>query len=211
MQQANSGGTELTPEEGWRAIHATIDRAHSSMYLAGTASILLLWGVITSLWFFAQFAVIELAPDFAAANPWYGGPVWGVLGTAGMAGSAVIGHRAGRRNMAGDAARNARIRVFLFWLAVVAAAFLIPGVAGMWTAGDAGDNIARVAMGVVTLGFILFGIMHRPAIAAIGAGIAAAFYIPGYLAGDAAAVVSGVATLAVAVLGVMWIRKSGLP
>ena len=211
MQQAEGGRAGLTPEESWRTIHATIDRAQSSMYLAGTATILLLWGVITSLWFFSQFAIATLAPDFAASNPWYGGPLWGVLGTAGMVGSAVIGHRAGRRNVAGGAARSAGIRVFLFWLAVVAAAFLVPGAAGMWTAGDAGETIPRVAVGIVSLGWVLFGIMHRAAIAAVGAGIAAAFYIPGYLAGDAAAAVSGAAMLVVTALGAAWIRKSGVP
>ncbi len=211
MQPAEGGRAGLTPEESWRTIHATMDRAQSSMYLAGTATILLLWGVITSLWFFSQFAIAALAPDFAASNPWYGGPLWGVLGTAGMVGSAVIGHRAGRRNMAGDAARSAGIRVFLFWLAVVAAALLVPGAAGMWTAGEAGDNIPRVAVGIVSLGFILFGIMHRPAIAVMGAGIAAAFYIPGHFAGDTAAAVSGAAMLVVTALGAAWIRKSGLP
>ena len=62
MQPAEGGRAELTPEESWRTIHATMDRAQSSMYLAGTATILLLWGVITSLWFFSQFAIATLAP-----------------------------------------------------------------------------------------------------------------------------------------------------
>ncbi len=32
-----------TPEESWRDIHETMDRARSSMYVAGTATIMLLW------------------------------------------------------------------------------------------------------------------------------------------------------------------------
>ena len=80
----------------------------------------------------------------------------------------------------------------------------------MWTEDVAGANIAGVAVGIVALGHILFGIMHRPAIAAVGAGFAAAFYVPGYLAGDAAPAVSGAAMLMVAVLGAAWIRKSGV-
>ena len=127
-----------------------------------------------------------------------------------MLGSAIIGHRAGRENAAGDAVRSAGIRVFLFWLAVVMAAFLVPGAVGMWTAGDAGTNIPYVAMGIVSLGYILFGIMHHPAIAAVGAGIAAAFYIPSYLAGDSAEVIVAAATLIVVALGAVWIRKSGV-
>ena len=125
-----------------------------------------------------------------------------------MVGSAIIGRRAASKNAAGGAARSAGIRVFLFWLAVMAAAFLLPGVAGMWTEG-AGDNIPRVAIGVVSLGYILFGIMHSPTIAAVGAGIAAAFYIPSYLAGDAALAVSAAATLLMVALGTVWIRKKG--
>ncbi len=73
----------------------------------------------------------------------------------------------------------------------------------MWTAGDAGTNIPYVAMGIVPLGYILFGIMHHPA-------IAAAFYIHSYLAGDSAEVIVAAATLIVVALGAVWIRKSGV-
>ena len=62
----------------------------------------------------------------------------------------------------------------------------------------------------MALGHILFGIMHRPVIAAVGLGLAAAFYVPGYLAGDAALLVSGIAMLVVAALGWAWIRRSGV-
>ena len=214
MQQAEHGRPELTPEESWRTIHTTMAQAQSSMYLSGAASILLLWGAITSLYFFTDFAVRELAPHFVASYPWYDGRLWGVLATAGMVGSAVIGHHAGRRNAAGDAARSAGIRVFLFWMAVVVAALLIPAAAGMWTGGDPGYDVPRIAVGIVSLGYVLFGIMYRPALAVVGAAIAAAFYIPGYFAiymGDLAAPATGAAMLAVAVVGALWIRKSGLP
>ena len=60
------------------------------------------------------------------------------------------------------------------------------------------------------LGYVLFGIMHRPVIAALGVGIAAAYYIPSYLAGDAAPMVSAVAILVVVGLSAAWIRKSGV-
>ena len=210
MQESDGQARALTPEESWHAIHATMDRARSSMYLAGTTMILLLWGAIASLGYISQYAIETLAPESAASSPWTYATLWGVLVTAGMTGSAIMGHRAGRENADGDAIRSAGIRVFLFWLSVVAAAFLIPAAAGMWTAGDAGANIPRVAIGIVSLGHILFGIMHRPVIAAVGAGIAAAFYIPSYLAGDAALAVSAAATLIVVALGAVWIRKSGV-
>ena len=87
--------------------------------------------------------------------------------------------------------------------------FLIPAAAGMWNAED-GDNIPGVAIGIVSLAYILFGIMHRPVLAAVGAGIAAAFYIPNYLLGDVATAVSAALMLVVAVLGAWWIRKSGV-
>jgi hypothetical protein len=126
-----------------------------------------------------------------------------------MVSSAIIGHRAGREKAAGDAMRGAGIRVFLFWLAVLAAAFFIPAAAGMWNA-DGADSIPHVAIGVVALGHVLFGIMLRPVIAAVGVGIAAAFYIPDYLAGDAAPVVTAVAILIVVALSAAWIRRSGV-
>ena len=196
MQGTDHESASLTPQESWGAIHSTMEEARSSMYLAGTATILLLWGVIVSLGFISQFAAETLASDFATRNSWISAPLWGVLVVAGMLGSAVIGHRAGSR-------------VFLFWLAVATAAFLVPAAAGMWNAED-GINIPYVAIGIVSLGYVLFGIMHRPVIAVVGVGIAAAFYIPGYLAGEAALAVSAAATLTVAALGAVWIRKSGV-
>ena len=186
MQRSDDETAALTPQESWRAIHATMDRARSSMYLAGTTTILLLWGAIASLGFISQYAIGTLAPEFATRNPWISAPLWGVLAAVGMLGSAIIGHRAGRKNAAGDTVRSVGVRVFLFWLAVVVAAFLVPAAAGMWTA-EAEDNIPHVAI----------GIMHRPVIAVVGVGIAAAFYIPSYLAGDAALMVSAVAMLVV--------------
>lgn len=180
------------------------------MYLAGTTTILLLWGLIASLGLILQYALETLATDFILLYPWIIAPLWGVLVVVGMVGSAVIGHRAGSRDAAGVAIRSAGIRVFLFWLAVVAAAFLIPAAAGMWNADD-GASIPRVSIGIVVLGHILFGIMHRPVIAAVGAGIAVAFYVPSYLAGDAAPIVTAVSILIMVALSAAWIRKSGLP
>lgn len=210
MQGSDPETVALTPDESWGAIHATLDRARNSMHIAGTATILLLWGAIVALGCFAQYAVATLASDFAAGTPWYPGLLWGVLSAVGMVSSAVIGHRAGREYAAGDAARSAGIRVFLFWLSVLAAAFLVPAAAGLWTPEGAGVAIPRVGVGIVTLGLVLFGIMHRPAITAVGLGFAAAFYLPSYLAGDAALLVTGAALLVVVALGAAWIRRSGV-
>ena len=101
MQGTDHESASLTPQESWGAIHSTMEDARSSMYLAGTATILLLWGVIVSLGFISQFAAETLASDFATRNPWISAPLWGVLVVAGMLGSAVIGHRAGRKNAQG--------------------------------------------------------------------------------------------------------------
>ena len=202
--------TEFTPEESWRTIHATLAQAQSSLYLAGTAYILLLWGAIVSIYFFTLFAVAELAPGFEASYPWYPGPLWGFLGTPGMIGSALIGRREGSRNADHATARSAGLRVFAFWMAVVTAAFLIPGAAGLWSSGEA-ENIPYVAIGIVCLGYVLFGIMHRPALALVGVGMAAAFYIPAYFGGDLAALGTGTGMLAVTMLGAAWIHKSGQP
>ena len=211
MHETREAPGNLTPQESLNAIYGTMDRMHSSLYLAGTATILLLWGVICSVGFIAQYTIATLAVDFADTNPWFPGALWGALGLAGMAGSSLIGHRAGRHNADGDAARQAGIRVFLFWMAIVLAAFLLPGAAGLWAEGTSGASIQRIVLAIISLGWVLFGIMHRPAIAVVGVGIAAAYFIPSYLLGDAAALVSGLAMLAVAVSGALWVRRSGLP
>ena len=199
-----------TPEESWRTIHETMDRARSSMYVAGTAPIMLLWAAIASLGVGSQYAILTLASEFAERSPWIYTVLWGVLMAPGMVGSGIIGRRAGRKMASGDAARKAGIRVFLYWLAVVVAVFLIPAAAGMWNAED-GDNIPGVAIGIVSLAYILFGIMHRPVLAAVGVGFAAAFYIPNYLVeGDEVMLVSAALMVVVVVLGAWWIRKSGV-
>lgn len=209
MQRSDGKTAALTPQESWRSIHTTMDRTRSSMYVAGTTTILLLWGVIASLGLISQYAIETLAPEFATRILWIKALLWGFLVVVGMLSSAVIGHRAGRQMADGDAIRNAGIRVFLYWLAVVVAAFFVPMAAGMWTA-DAAANIPRVSIGIVALGHILFGIMHRPVIAVVGAGIAVAFYVPSYLAGDAAPIFSAVAMLILVALSAAWIRKSGI-
>ena len=199
-----------TPEESWRSIHETMDRARSSMYVAGMSAILLLWAAIASLGVGAQYTILTQASEFAERSPWIFGVLWGVLMVPGMVGSGIIGRRAGRKVAPGDVARSAGIRVFLYWLAVVVAVFLIPLAAGMWNAED-GEQIPGVTLGIVSLAYVLFGIMHRPVLAAVGVGFAAAFYIPNYLVdGDEAMLVSVVFMVAVVVLGAWWIRKSGV-
>ena len=210
MQQSDGEAKALTPEESWRDIHETMDRARTSMYVAGSATILLLWAAIASVGVVSQYAILTLASEFAERSPWIFGVLWGALMAPGMVGSGFIGRRAGRKIAAGDAARKAGIRVFLYWLAVVVAMFLIPAAAGMWNAEN-GDNIPGVTLGILSLAYILFGIMHRPVLAAVGAGFAAAFYIPNYLVdGDEAMLVSAALMLAVVILGAWWIRKSGV-
>ena len=210
MEDSDAGTGAGTPEESWRTIHETMDRARSSMYVAGTATITLLWAAIASLGVGSEYAILTLASEFAERSPWIFGVLWGTLMVPGMVGSAFIGRRAGRKIAAGDAARSAGIRVFLYWLAVVVAIFVIPLAAGMWNAED-GDNIPGVALGIVSLAYVLFGIMHRPVLAAVGVGFAAAFYIPNSLVdGDAAMLVSAALMLVVVVLGAWWLRKSGV-
>lgn len=209
MQASDAERRALTPEEGWRAIHETVEGARSSMYVAGTATILLLWGVIVSVGYLAEYAAGTVASDLADGRPWLSAPLWGVLVGAGMVGSALIGHRAGKRLAMGAAARGAGLRVFAFWLAVAVAAFAVPAAAGLWTE-EHGGAVPKVAIGIVALAHVLFGIMYRPVIAAVGVGIAAAFYVPGYIAGDAALAVSAASTLLVVAAAWTWIRRSGV-
>ena len=151
MQQSGGDAKGLTAQESWQDIHATMERTRSSMYVAGSATILLLWAAIAAVGVGSQSAIMELASEFADSSPWIFGVLWGSLMVPGMVGSGLIGRRAGRRIAPGDAARSAGIRVFLYWMAVVAAMFLIPAAAGMWNAED-GENIPLVTMGIVALG-----------------------------------------------------------
>ena len=208
MQEFDADANQLTAEEGWQAIHTTMDDARSSMYLAGSTAIMLLWGVIVSVGWLSQYAIETLATDFAERWPWFPGPMWAVLGPVGGVSSSIIGRRASRKMAASEAARRAGIRVFLFWVTLTVAAFLLTGAAGLWNAEN-GENIPRVWVGMVALGYVLFGIMHRPVIAVLGLGFAAAFYIPNYLLGDVALAVSGAALLAMTAAGFAWVRKAG--
>ena len=207
MQDAKQEANTLTPEESWNTIHATFDRARASMYIAGVTNILLFSGSLVAIAFFTHYAIETFATTFATENPWYPGLVWGVMGALAMIGNSFIGHRAGKKLAEGATARNAGIRVFAFWLTVVSACLLIPAAAGMWNE-ESGDMIPGVTVGVVALGYILFGIMYRPMLIAVGAGIAAAYYLPDYFAGDTALAFQGAATLTVCVLGAMWLRRN---
>ena len=208
MQEFDADANQLTAEEGWQAIHTTMDDARSSMYLAGSTKIMLLWGVIVSVGWLSQYAIVTLATEFAESRPWFPGPLWGGLGMVGGVSSSIIGRRASSKIAASEAARRAGIRVFLFWVALTVAAFLLTGAAGLWNAENA-DKFPRVWVGMAALGYVLFGIMHRPVIAVLGLGFAAAFYIPDYLLGDVALAVSGAAMLAMTAVGFAWVHKTG--
>ncbi len=206
MQTFDESSDSLTAEESWQAIHTTMDDARSSMYLAGSTKIMLLWGVIVSVGWLSQFAIETLATEFVEDRPWLPGSLWAVLGPVGGVSSGFIGHRASQNIAASEAARRAGIRVCLFWVTLVVASILLIGAAGL---GNDTEHLPRFWVGMMALGYVLFGIMHRPMIAVLGLGFAAAFYIPEYLLGDVALAVSGSATLAMTVAGFVWVRKTG--
>ena len=200
----------ITSEDAWESIHATLDRSRSLMYVAGWPSILLLWGVIVSVGYLTQFVVETAFTTFADDYPWFPGPLWGVLGTIGMIGSSILGYRAGHANSDGPTATRAGLRVFFFWMTVITAAFVIPAASGLWTIESNELAISRVAVGIVALGYILFGIMHHKAIALMGVGIAAAHYAPSYFAGDFSNAVSAVLVLTAVAIAWTWIRKTSV-
>ncbi len=206
MQTFDDSSDPLTAEESWQAIHTTMDDARSSMYLAGSTKIMLLWGVIVSVGWLSQYAIETLATEFVEDRPEVSGLLWAVLGPVGGVSSGFIGHRASQNIAASETARRAGIRVCLFWVTLVVASFLLIGAAGLWN--DA-EHLPRFWVGMAALGYVLFGIMHRPMIAVLGLGFAAAFYIPEYLLGDVALAVSGSATLAMTVAGFVWVHKTG--
>ena len=208
METFDEGADALTAQESWQAIHTTMDEARSSLYVAGSAGIMLLWGVIVSVAYFSEYAISTLASDFAAQRPWYPGPLWGSLCMVGMVGSSIIGHRASERLAAGTAARRAGLRVFFYWITFTVGAWLILWAAGLLT-GDDWEATVRAILGFAALAWILFGIMTRVVIALTGAGFAIAYFVPHYLLDDAALAMSGVLNLVTFGLAFAWIRKTG--
>ena len=210
MKNQDREEQRITSEDAWESIHATLDRSRSLMYVAGWPSILLLWGTIVSVGYLTQFVVETAFTTFADDYPWFPGPLWGVLGTIGMIGSSIFGYRAGHANSDGPTATRAGLRVFFFWMTVITAAFVIPAASGLWTIESNELAISRVAVGIVALGYILFGIMHHKAIALMGVGIAAAHYAPSYFAGDFSNAVSAILVLTAVAIAWTWIRKTGV-
>ena len=211
MRDRDIEGQPLTPEQGWTSIHATLSRSHSSMYMAGWTNIMLLWGAIVAAGYLSMYTIETWAPAFATDYPWYPGPLWFGLVIPGMAGSMAIGYRASKQNASGPSATAAGLRVFGYWMSVVSAAFVIPAASGLWTAADTDPiAIAGVAIGIVALGYILFGILHHPAVALVGLGIAASYYLPIHFASDVAPLVSAVLILAIVAAAWVWARKSNV-
>ena len=208
MESFDEDSDALTAERSWQAIHATMDDARSALYLAGSATILLLWGVIVSVGFLVQYGIITLGSDFAEQQAWFMGVLWGGIGTTGGVASGIIGHRASQRLAAGDAARRAGQRVFFFWISIVVGGFLILMVAGLLNV-DREEDATRAWIAIVALAYVLFGIIPRLVIALTGLGFAIAYFVPHYLLGDAALTVTGVLTLVTFLLGFAWLRKTG--
>ena len=48
MNNPNNNPNELSPEASFNAIHSTLSQSQSALYLAGTATILLLWGALAA-------------------------------------------------------------------------------------------------------------------------------------------------------------------
>ena len=199
----------LSPEASLSTIHSTLSQAQSSMYLAGTATILLVWGALTAIGFLAEFAIASLASDFVVNNPWFRAPVWGGLIIIGMVASSIIGTRASRQLADRATARRVGLKVFSFWMTVATASWLIPGLSGLWTSADTAQHIPGVAIGIVALGYVLFGLFSRLAVSLLGIGIAAAYYIPAHLVGEDAYPITAVLMLILIGAGAIWLRKSG--
>ena len=210
MNNPDNKPESLTPEASLNAIHSTLSQAQSSMYLAGTATILLVWGAITALGYIAEYAINDIASDFANDNPWYHAPLWGGLVIVGIVASSIIGSRASKNFADSATARKAGLKVFTFWITVTAAAWLVPALSGLWSNGAASEYTAGIVIGIVSLGYVLFGLMSRPAISILGIGIAAAFYIPYHFAGDSAYAITAILMLILIVAGAIWLRKSGI-
>ncbi|WP_419854730.1 hypothetical protein [Candidatus Poriferisodalis sp.] len=208
MSTDTGESTALKPDESWETVLSTMHGARSAMYTAGSTAILLMWAGIITIAYLTQYAISTFATDFADSYPWFPGPLWAIITSFGVIGSMTIGHRAGRALSPGLAMQHAGIRVFAYWMTVTAAAGLLPGAAGLWNESGS-EKIPFVLMGVIALGYVLFGILNRTVIAAFGVGMAAAFYVPHYLFDDIAPAVSGFAMLGLLGAIAMWVRRTG--
>lgn len=208
MVHDNDDTAVLSAEEGWETVHATVHGGRSAFYTAGSTAILLMWGGIISIAYLAQYCVATFAADFADKYPWYPGPLWAIITFPGVIGSMVIGHRAGNAVSPGLAMQSAGLRVFAYWVTVMAAAGFLPGAAGLWNEAG-GEKIPFVMLGVFALGYVLFGILNRIVIAVFGVGMAVAFYVPHYVFDDVAPAVSGIAMLVMLAAIAAWVRGNG--
>ncbi len=209
MERQHGEQRPITPEQGWESIQGALESSRSYMYLAGWTTITLMWGALYAIGFLSQYAIDTLAVSFAESYPWYPALLWGGVGLVGMVGSATIGHRASRSNSQGPTATVAGLRVFFYWLSVISAAFIIPVASGMWTDNADGAAIGGVVIGVIALGYVLFGIMSHPAVSIVGVGIAASYYVPSHLFGDIAPVISAALMLALVAVAWLWLRRIG--
>ncbi len=198
----------LRPDESWETVLSTMHGARSALYTAGSTAILLMWGGIITIAYLAQYAISTFAADFADTYPWFPGPLWVGLSLPGVIGSMTIGYRAGRALSPGLTMQSAGIRVFAYWMTVTTAAGLLPGAAGLWNEAGA-EKIPFVLLGIIALGYVLFGILHRPVIAVFGIGMAVSFYVPHYLFDDVAPAVSGIASLLLLAGTFVWVRRTG--
>ena len=207
MSQEHPEGQRMTPEQAWESMVTTLDRSRATLYTAGWPAISLLWAALVALGYLMQFTVGTALPSFATDRPWFPGPLWGGLALIGMVASSIIGARAGRVHTARASADRAGRRVFLFWVSIMAAAFIVPAASGLWTGAADASAASGVAIGIAALGYVLFGILHHGAIAFVGIGIAAAYYAPAHLLGDRAPLVTGTLLLLVVAVAWTWMRR----
>ncbi|WP_428115398.1 hypothetical protein [Candidatus Poriferisodalis sp.] len=97
--------------------------------------------------------------------------------------------------------------ILLMWAGIISAAGLLPGAAGLWNETRA-ETIPYVLVGAIALGYVLFGILHKPVIAVFGLGYAVSFYVPHYLFDDIAPAISGIAMLALLAATFVWVHRN---
>ena len=114
MPNSEGGGAALTPQESWGVIHTTMDKARSSIYLAGSSMILLLWGALTAVSYFFEYWLQTGGSDLAEQSPWVRAPFYGTFIAVGIVGSAIIGRREATKNVSRDRQPGGRHSGFPF-------------------------------------------------------------------------------------------------
>ena len=180
--------------------------------LAALTPVLFMWGFILAAGFALQYALVTLWPAFTDDNLWILGVAWGALTLAGVTAGSVIRLLAARHMPPSAGARVLVARVIAYWTAVLAMAYAVPALAGLFAFDSDATVLAlmRVVVGIVVLGYLMFGVLFAARLfIGVGLACALAFYPASFIPADWWLLLAGGLTAAVFLGGGALSRRRG--